>query len=195
MIEGIKENKNYFIPTGNPFVDGGIYAIEAYYGENFSDLTPEKLETKINDIVDLYLSEGWRKNLYSIFTGNSKYSNPSIKDKKVNAINYLKELLNEFSPVGRSGTCMACGRRDALPIRKRDEIPLTGSGSLVNYFPGASKGERYCPVCTFAVQFIPLFLYSVGRRFLLFHSASGKMMQYWAKEGIENVREQIVSNN
>jgi len=25
MIEGIKENKNYFIPTGNPFVDGGIY--------------------------------------------------------------------------------------------------------------------------------------------------------------------------
>jgi len=195
MIEGIKGKNSYFVPTGNPFVDGGIYAIEAFYEKEYKDLTPENLKTKINEIVDLYMTDGWKKNMFSIFTGNSKFSNPSIKDKKAKAIEYLKELLNNFSSAGESGTCIACGRRDALPIRKRDEIPLTGSGRLVNYFAGASKGERYCPVCTFAVQFIPLFLYSVGGRFLLFYSVSDKIMKYWAKLGIKNIREQKASNN
>jgi len=192
MIEGIN---SYFILTGNPFVDAGIYAIEAYYGKDFYSLGPEELEAKIDEIVELYMTEGWKKNLYSIFTGNSKFSNPSIKDKKAKSKEYLKELLKDFSSAGESGTCIACGRRDALPVKKRDEIPLTGSGRLVNYFAGASKGERYCPVCTFAVQFIPLFLYSVGGRFLLFHSVSDKIMKYWAKLSIKNIREQKASHN
>jgi len=192
MIEGIN---SYFILTGNPFVDAGIYAIEAYYGKDFYSLGPEELEAKIDEIVELYMTEGWKKNLYSIFTGNSKFSNPSIKNKKAKSKEYLKELLKDFSSAGESGTCIACGRRDALPVKKRDEIPLTGSGRLVNYFAGASKGERYCPVCTFAVQFIPLFLYSVGGRFLLFHSVSDKIMKYWAKLSIKNIREQKASHN
>ncbi len=195
MIEGIKEKNSYFVRTGNPFVDGGIYAIEAFYEKDFFSLTPTKLETEIDGLIDLYLTDGWRKNMYSIFTGNSKYLNPSIKDKKVNSSKYLKALLNDFSMLGTSGTCIACGRRDALPIRKRDEIPLTGSGKLVNYFAGASGGERYCAVCTFAVQFLPLLLYSVGGRFLLLHSVSDKIMKYWAKKGINNIQEQIASNN
>ncbi len=192
-----KENKkdSYFVLTGNPFVDAGIYAIEAYYEEDYRTLTPEKLKSKIEELVDLYLTEGWKKNMYSIFTGNSKYSNPSVKDKKTAAAKYLNDLLGEFSLPESSGTCIACGRRDALPIRKRDEIPLTGSGKLVNFFAGASEGERYCPVCTFAVQFMPLCLYSVGGRFLLFHSASDKIMRYWAGEGVKNIRWQKQTGN
>jgi len=188
-------DKSYFVLTGNPFVDAGIYAIEAYYGKDFYSLNPQDLETKIDEIVELYMTEGWQKNLYSIFTGNSKFSNPSIKDKKAKSKEYLRKLLNNFCYAGSSGNCIACGRRDALPTRKRDEIPLTGSGKLINFFPGASGGERYCPVCTFAVQFLPLFLYSVGKYFLLFHSVSSKMMKYWAKLGIKNIQEQIASNN
>ena len=186
---------SYFVLTGNPFVDAGIYAIESYYEEDYRTLTPEKLKSKIEELVDLYLTEGWKKNMYSIFTGNSKYSNPSVKDKKTTAVKYLNDLLDEFSLPESSGTCIACGRRNALPIRKRDEIPLTGSGKLVNFFAGASEGERYCPVCTFAVQFMPLFLYSVGGRFLLFHSVSEKIMRYWAKEGIKNVQHQKTTGN
>lgn len=205
MIEGIKEigklNKNqnptesYFVLTGNPFVDAGIYAIEAYYEKEFFTLTPKELETKIEEIVNLYLRDGWKKNMYSIFTGNSKFSNPSIKDKEKDAKKYLTGLLGEFSLPKTSGTCIACGRRNAFPTRKRDQIPLTGSGKLINFFAGASEGERYCPVCTFAVQFLPLFLYSVGKYFLLLHSVSPKIMKYWAKKGIKNIREQIASNN
>lgn len=195
MIEDDRIRKSYFVLTGNPFVDAGIYAVEAYYARDFSTLAPEELEAKIDDIVSLYLSEGWKKNLYSIFTGNSAYSNPSKKDKRKASKDFLMGLLKEFSLPGTSGTCIACGRRDALPIRKRDQIPLTGSGKLVNFFAGASSGERYCPVCTFAVQFLPLFLYSVGNRFLLLHSMSSKMMKYWAKRGIKNLEEQIASNN
>ncbi len=193
--ENTKKENCYFTLTGNPFVDAGIYSIEAYYEKDFSTLTPEKLETKIEDLVDLYLSDGWKKDLYSIFTGNSKYSNAAIKDKKAKSVEYLKDLLKGFSIADSSGTCIACGRRDALPIRKRDEIPLTGSGKLINFFAGASGGERYCPVCTFAVQFMPIFLYSVGGRFLLFHSVSDKIMKYMAKMGVRNITEQKASGN
>lgn len=202
MNERIEKNgkqahfhESYFVFTGNPFVDAGIYAIETYYGKDFYSLSPKELETKIDRIVELYMTDGWKKNMYSIFTGNSKFSNPSIKDKRASSEKYLKELLEGFSLPKTSGTCVACGRRDASPVKKRDEIPLTGSGKLINFFSGASEGERYCSVCTFAAQFLPLFLCSVGKYFLLFHSASSKMMRYWAKLGIKNVQEQIASNN
>ena len=192
-MNNIKEE--YFILTGNPFVDGGIYAIEAFYNAEYCRLTPEILREKTKNVVELYLTGGWKKNMFSIFTGNSKFSNPSIKNKKETAMDYLNGLLIDFTTPENNGTCVACGRRKALPIRKREEIPLTGSGNFVNYFSGFSMGERYCPVCTFAVQFIPLILYSVGNRFMLIHSVSEKIMRYWAKEAIKNVNEQIATGN
>jgi CRISPR-associated protein Cst1 len=195
IIRGNDSKDSYFVLTGNPFVDAGIYAIERYYDKELYLLKPNELETKIDEIVNLYMSEGWKKNMYSIFTGNSNYTNPSLKGKKEPAIQFLNDLLGEFSIANKAGSCIACGRREALPIRKRDQVPLTGSGKLVNYFSGASEGERYCPVCTFTIQFIPLFLYSVGGKFLLFHSVSDKIMKYWAKEGIENIHEQKASGN
>jgi len=105
----MKGNTHYFILTANPFVDAGIYVIEAYYEKNFSDLTPKDLETKISKIANLYLTDGWRKNLRSIFTINSKFTNP--KGKKGNAKKYLAGLLGDFSLPKSSGTCMACGIR------------------------------------------------------------------------------------
>jgi len=189
------EEKSFLIFTGNPFVDAGIYAIEAFYEKDYSLLTPKDLKTKIDEIVELYMTEGWKKNIYSIFTGNSKFTNPSIKDKKASAGKFLKDLLKDFSFAGTHGSCIACGRRDALPIRKREEIPLTGSGKLINFFAGAAEGDRYCPVCTFAVQFLPVFLYSLGKYFLLFHSISRRMMRILAKNGIKNIREQNSADN
>jgi len=191
----VKSHDNYFVLTGNPFVDAGIYAIESYYGKDYSVLTPSDLDKKIDCIVDLYLKDGWNKNIYSIFTGNSKFTNPSIKDKKTSSEKFFGDLLKGFSLPGNSGSCIACGRRDALPIRKREEIPLTGSGKLINFFSGASAGERYCPVCTFAVQFLPLFLYSLGKYFLLFHSVAYNIMRIRAKKGIKNIQGQIAANN
>lgn len=184
---------SYFSLTGNPFVDAGIYAIEAYYERDFFSLTPDDLKTKIEEIIDLYLTDGWNKNMYSIFTGNCTFTNSSIKNKKEASRKYFQDLLENFSLPSISGTCIACGKRDALPQRKRHEIPLTGSGKLINFFSFATEGERYCSVCTFAVQFIPLFLYSVGGKFLLLHSISDKIMKYWAEKGINNIYEQKAS--
>ena len=190
-----KQRNSYFAVTGNPFVDAGIYAIESFYGKDYSVLTPDDLTKKLGKIVDIYLKDGWRKNMYSIFTGNSKYSNPAIKDKRESSIKYLNSLLKDFSILGASGTCAACGRRNARPIRRRDELPLIGSGKFVNFFAGASDGERFCSVCTFAVQFMPITLYSIGGRFLLIHSVSGKIMRYWANVGMQNIRAQISLGN
>ena len=189
------QEDRFFVLTGNPFVDAGLYAIEAFYEKNFSDLSVKELKSKIDDLVNLYMTDGWAKNLFSIFTANSKFSNPSITDKRRASKEYLLELLNDFSLSKSSGTCIACGRRDASPTRRRDHIPLTGSGKSVNFFAGGSEGERYCSVCTFAVQFIPLSLYKVGNRFLLLHSVSNRVMKYWAEEGIKNVNMQVASGN
>lgn len=185
----------YFLVTGNPFVDAGIYAIEAFYKKDFSLLTPEDLKKKLDFLVDLYLTEGWKKNLYSIFTGNSKFTNPSIKDKKKSSMEYLMGLLHEFSLPKKCGNCIACGKRDATPSKKRDEIPLTGSGKLINFFAGASRGERYCPVCTFSVQFLPLILYSLGGYMMLMHSVSSKIMRLFAKRGYENILRQVLTRD
>lgn len=185
----------FFVLTGNPFVDAGIYAIEVFYEKDFSDLSVEELESKIDALVNLYMTNGWAKNLFSIFTANSKFSNPSITDKRGASKEYLLGLLNDFSFPKSLGTCIACGRRDASPTKRRDHVPLTGSGKSVNFFAGGSEGERYCSVCTFAVQFIPLTLYKVGNRFLLLHSVSSRVMKYWAQEGIKNVNMQMATGN
>ncbi len=195
----VESHDNYFVLTGNPFVDAGIYAIEAYYGKNYSTITPTELNKKIPSIANLYLTKGWNKNIYSIFF-NSKLVNPSSKKKgrkyqEAAYSNYLKNLVKEFTFANTSGSCIACGRREALPTRKRDEIPLTGSGNLINFFSAGVTGERYCPVCTFAVQFMPLFLYTLGGKFLLLHSISSKIMKDWAKRGIINIQEQISAGN
>ncbi len=195
----MKQSKQYFVLTGNPFVDTGIYALEAFYEKDFSSLTPDELKEKIYNIIDLYLKDDWNKNLYSIFTGNSKYTHNSNKKNPTKAKekirNYLNNLIEQFTFAENSGSCIACGKRNALPIKKRDEIPLIGSGNFINFFAAASGGERYCPVCTFAVQFVPLMLFSVSGRFLLFYSVSSKIMKYWAKEGMIRLQEQIASNN
>lgn len=191
--------ESYFVLTGNPFVDAGIYVIEAYYEKNYYTIKSTELKKKIPSIANLYLTKGWNKNIYSIFF-NSKLVNPSSKKRgrkyqEGAYSDYLKNLVKEFTFANTSGSCIACGRREALPTRKRDEVPLTGSGNLINFFSAGVMGERYCPVCTFAIQFIPLFLYSLGGKFLLFHSASNKIMRDWAKRGIRNIQKQFSVGN
>lgn len=185
----------YFTLTGNPFVDAGVFALSELVGKEPEDIAPEHLEGPIDTIRSLYISNAWRKNLYSIFP-NNPITNPSKKTIKNKEEYFLKKiglLLASFVPLKNTGSCIACGRRDIDQPKTRDEIPLTGSGDLVNFFPAGQSGENYCSVCSFAVQFMPLFLYSLGGRFLLLHSSSPKIMKAWAKKGIKETRVQLIS--
>jgi len=180
--------------TGNPFVDAGIYAICEWIGKSKpQELNKNDLKILINDIVPLYLTSGWSKSQYSIFP-NNPITNPSVKDKEGYLRKYLLGLLKEIEPLKESGTCITCGKRDVTNIRTKTEIPMIGSGGLINYFPNGQSGGDYCPACTFAVQFSPLVMYSCVK-LLLFHSNSEKVLKYWTKKAIGEVKKQLVTKN
>jgi len=186
-------DNNIYKFTGNPFVDAGIWSICEWVKKgNPEDLDKSDLKRISGDIVPLYLTDNWGKNIFSIFP-NNPITNPSVKDKKIRYSDYLNEVIEDIDriPSNKSGNCIACGRRNVGDIRTKSEIPLIGSGKLINFFPSGQSGGDYCPACTFAVQFSPLVLYKCGK-LLLVHSNSDKIMRSWSKKAIKEVRRQIL---
>lgn len=180
--------------TGNPFTDAGMWAICEWNNKtNLQDVTIEDLNQVVGDIVPLYLTSKWSSNLYSIFP-NNPVTNPSVKYKKEQLLGFYTSLIDQIKPLGDSGNCVSCGRRDVVDTRTKTEIPLIGSGKFINFFPQGQSGADYCPACTLAVQFSPLVMYSCAN-FLLLHSNSEMVMHYWCKDAIQNVRSQLLTKN
>lgn len=180
--------------TGNPFVDAGIWGLcEWREKKNPEELDIEDIEKTLEDIIPLYLTKEWKKSLYSVFPNNA-VTNPSVKNKELKLKEVFDTLLSQLEPLKESGTCIACGRRDVQSIRTKSEIPLLGSGTLINYFPFGQPGGDYCPACTLAVQFSPLVMRACGK-LLLLHSNSEKIMRYWAQEAVADVSRQMTFGN
>ncbi|WP_413824362.1 type I-B CRISPR-associated protein Cas8b1/Cst1 [Methanobrevibacter sp. UBA337] len=102
----------------------------------------------------------------------------------------MKGLIDNISPCDDSGDCMACGRRNTESSVFKSNVPLTGSGSLKNYFSFANDGADYCNLCTLLIQFSPLVMYASGGKMILLHSDSSKVMTLWCMEALSNVLEQ-----
>lgn len=180
--------------TGNPFVDNGMWAIcEWAEKKDPKELGIEDIKESISDIIPIYLTESWGKNLFSIFPNNA-VTNPSIKDKEKRLKQFFEDLVSQIEPLTDEGNCISCGKRDVKDLRTKTEIPLIGSGSLINFFPFGQPGGDYCPACTLAIQFSPLMLYGCGK-LLLIHSNSDKVMHYWAKEAIQRINRQVLEKN
>ncbi|NOZ24543.1 MAG: type I-B CRISPR-associated protein Cas8b1/Cst1 [Nitrospirae bacterium] len=177
--------------TGNPWVDAGISVIQEWNGKDRPEMIGiDDMREVSGALLDVYLSEAWRKNLYSVFP-NNPVTNPSVKNKKERLEAFLKDLIDGIAPEGRQGNCMACGRRDALSGKNRMHIPLTGyEGS--HFFSYKADGADYCEACTFAVQCSPLMYYSCGK-LLLLHSNSDRVMKYWTRRCLSEVNRQIAS--
>ena len=181
---------SYFTWTGNPWVDAGISAMLAWTNKKEpQDLSQKDAERIAGELVHLYLTEEWKKTLFSVFP-NSPVTNPSVKNKASKLGGLLDELLKGFKPLGSAGNCMACGRRDCRRQRTRSDVPLTGyAGS--HFFPYKTEGADYCDVCAFAVQCAPLVLYRCANLALV-HSNSTKVLRYWGRKCVEQVRRQII---
>lgn len=191
---------SFYQYTGNPFVDAGISAIVEWTGRRSpEEIIREDLESMIQEIIPIYLSEGWKKSFQSIFP-NSVYINPGYKDNRQEVVqNFFKILIEGVRELGTAGTCIACGCRSASLLAKgklptKTHVPLTGSGELRNYFSYAGEGEQYCVTCVLAIQFCPLVLQACGK-LLLLHTNSAKVLRYWAKKCITQVRTQVASGN
>jgi len=181
--------------TGNPFVDGGIAAMLAHCKKRKpGDITQDDLRVMSELIQQVYVSDKWRKTIYSIFL-NYPLSQPSYKTeqmKREKLKEFVELLLDAVEPVGVSGDCIACGRRKVTKRKNRQHVPMTGSNGALNYFSFTADGADYCDTCAFVVQCSPFTYYACGKLALL-HSNSAKVMRRWAAGTIANVQQQIAS--
>jgi CRISPR-associated protein Cst1 len=180
---------------GNPFVDAGVSAICEWLGERTQphDITISDLKQTVSDIAPiLQTNAGWG-NLHSIFP-NSVLTNPSFNRRDRVAL--FQELCGNYidtlEELGLAGDCIGCGRRDANCFLKRENVPLTGSGTLRNFFPTFAEGVGYCAACALAIQLSPLVLVASAGKFLMLHSNSWRALRGWARICIEDIRQQAI---
>jgi len=188
---------SFFEWTGNPFVDSGIAAILEYCKKRLpEEISADDLAAMSTLLQQVYITEKWKKNIYSIFL-NYPLSQPSYKTeakKREKLKEFLDDLLGGIEPLNEAGNCMACGRRKTRKRRNRQHIPMTGSGGALNFFSFTAEGADYCDTCAFAIQCSPLTYYACGKLAML-HSNSPKVMRYWAKRSISNIQKQIALND
>jgi CRISPR-associated protein Cst1 len=185
--------------TGNPFVDAGIWALGQWIGKEPEELNEEDLKIAAEDIFDMvYSNDKWyRSIIHGMVFPNGKFSNPGdfkkpLNERKKKAMEHFNGLIGEITPLGDRGSCIACGRRNIKRRFFKSEIPLTGSGKMLNYFSFASDGADYCSTCAFAVQFSPLLMYKCGD-LLLLHSDSRSLMKIWSKRIIHELKSEKLS--
>lgn len=177
---------------GNPFVDAGVCVLCQWRDTRPEDITTQDLKRLVNEIVPLMDNPALKKNLHSIFP-NSTLINASIKeDRKERVIKDFNEYITTIEELGRAGDCIGCGRRNANHKLTKTDIPLTGSGGLVNFFPSFDSGAGYCSACTLAVQFSPWSFVASGGRFLAASSSSWKAVNLWTKTCISDIRQKIL---
>ena len=177
---------------GNPFVDAGVCVLCQWMEKQPEDITVEGLKRAVNEIVPLMDNSALKKNLHSIFP-NSTLINASIKeDRRKRVINDFNEYISTIEELGRTGDCIGCGRREANHRLTKTDIPLTGSGGLVNFFPSFDSGAGYCSACRLAIQFSPWSFVASGGRFLAASSSSWKAVNLWAKICISDIKQKIL---
>lgn len=178
--------------TGNVFVDSGIYAISRKFNIDISEITEEHLKELSKEVAMIYNNPAWRKNMHSIFPNSPLVNNATKGDRQKVYFDELNSFIDEITPISDEGDCIACGCRNSIESFQKSKIPLTGSGSLKNYFSYAGEGVDYCPLCVVLTQFSPLVMYRSGGKFILLHSNSNKVMKYWSKQSIDNINKQIL---
>ncbi len=178
---------------GNPFVDSGVCGICEWLGPGVQpeQITREDLEQIVNDIAPIMQTDAGWGNLHSLFP-NSVLTNAaySKKNRVELLINEWKLYLNTINELNQAGDCMGCGRREANTWLSKTNVPLTGSGTLRNFFPNFAAGAGYCSACAFAIQMSPLVFMATSGKFLTLHSNSWKALRSWAQACVEDVRNQ-----
>lgn len=106
--------------------------------------------------------------------------------------NYAAVIIDKIENLGQAGDCVGCGRRDADLLLRRENVPLTGSGALRNFFPTFAEGVGYCSACALAIQLAPLAFVASAGKFLMMHSNSWNALRSWTRVCVDDIRQQAI---
>ncbi len=184
------EKKPVWFTTGNPFVDTGQEMMAALSETSrIEDLSVEKVHHLLPALVELYMKDGWRKNLYTIFP-NSKLTNGSVKRPKEEYLALLENWYEQMSldeplevPAGVS--CAISGNPASVYVGKMF-LPMSDYGSS-NFQSGNSAGVPVSVPVALALQFFPLALTKVGKMMALPHFSNVEAQGKWADRMADDI--------
>ncbi|NWF94531.1 MAG: type I-B CRISPR-associated protein Cas8b1/Cst1 [Candidatus Thorarchaeota archaeon] len=181
-----------FSLTGNPFVDNGLAALCVMAGKQRpEELDIEDVRTQAQYIVNVYSQPAVKKIIHGMFFPNSELVNPVVKDGMTKYQTLMTDLIERLSAPQSRGSCVACGLRDGDPVGKT-RVPLLGSKKLVNFFPSGVEGERFCPNCIVAVQFLLLAVEKAGWPLML-HTSNWTIQYAYVKGAVNRFKRQAAS--
>jgi hypothetical protein len=209
-----------FLPTGNPFVDSGMYAMQARASElhrnkEIDVLTSELLKEVMDD--EQWLAKANRRlNSFFMVSGtNSALVNPSTNKQAYKTKQWaqldeadsgwkeylatLSRLLNEALsiPPNAETDCESCGDRPATKTVARvgrDNFPLAGSlGNDAQALPAASRSPRVCAFCLLAIQWLPLGAIMLNGRLACFQFTEPKLSQYFVEDTYRETQKRLTS--
>lgn len=174
--------------TGHPFVDAGLAALAAIANvKQLDDLTPEHLETAVQELERILLSDqalgvgvagkAFAKSALSQLFPNSELVNPSnwkgkTAEEKAESVRRkfhealasdLRKAQQCLQAADGDEVCFACGERrpaEAMETRRKDKMPLLEG--IVNFYPAFAYGVRICGLCALAVRFLPMAVMRTG---------------------------------
>jgi len=180
--------------VGDPFVDTGILAIELMTGKNFEECTPDDLKHASDRLIDIYLSPAWKKELNSIFPNSTYIQTSRGFDHRERSKEFLYGLIDGiWNREDSERYCCFCGDPAYEKAFYKAQVPLTGSGKFVNYFPSFQDGLDVCARCALAIQFAPLLCYKAGGKPCLISSNNRELMRAFAEDVFKTIRTRLAS--
>lgn len=184
------EMKNEFV--GDPIVDSGLLAIELLVNKKINDCSKEELKKISDELIELYLTLAWSKDILSIFPNSTYVQYAKNYDREGKSKEFLYELIDGLNKSENDGDyCIFCGksaykRKDDKPFVKT-QIPLVGSSDFTNFSPSFKNGIEICAKCALAVQFAPILFYKTGGKPSCISCNNIEIMKRFGEECIEYI--------
>jgi len=206
--------------SGNPFVDMGLCTIAAL-GEKDSidEISIEDMEEIFNK-YDIASANGMLKSFTMVFTNNTVLGQTAYKAHRIEMyrdllIAFLKSI-REMNGNKNKFICEICGQSHDFDINDiwndivtkygyepkenkvlgRDFFPLIGSlGNDAQALPSASRAVNICPLCLFAVNYIPLGTMLMKGRLICVESTSEVIMLEFIKDIVYENKNRISMGN
>jgi CRISPR-associated protein Cst1 len=195
----IDNNKIQTEFVGDPIVDSGLMAIKLLTDKELYECSKENLKNVSENLVNLYLTPAWYKEIQSIFPNSTYVQTARNYDRKAKSKEFLRELADNINNYDDdAGYCILCGknaykRRDGKPFVKT-HIPLVGSSDHTNFFPSFKNGIDICARCALAVQFAPILFYKTGGKPSAISCNNKDVIKAFGRECIEYINQKRVLN-